>query len=139
MRTCAGPFLLFAATLWCVACTQLPPSRADLQAKQFEVLPDRAVIYILRDAPDFSQDGASLLLDGTMTITTYPGTYYRWEVAPGTHRIAGFAADAGNATMNVEASRIYFVQQRFASGPFGPRSSFYHVPPDRGRAIVMRS
>jgi hypothetical protein len=138
MRTCIRRLLLFSAALWCAGCTQLPPSPADIQAKKFETLPDRAVIYIVRNDPDFSRDGATLLLDDTVTITTYPGTYYRWEVAAGAHRIAGFAADAGNTTIKVEAGKIYFVQQSFVPGPFTPRSHFHHVPASRGRSIVMR-
>jgi hypothetical protein len=29
-----------------------------------------------------------------ISFTTLGGTYYRWEVAPGTHRVAGFGAEA---------------------------------------------
>jgi len=93
----------------------------------------------VRDLAGFNDDGATLLLDGTVMITTYPGTYYRWEVAPGTHRIAGYASDSGNISVNVEAGRIYFVQQWVAFGMLGPRSRFSQVSPDQGRAAVMRS
>ena len=132
--------ILLAGALLCAACAQLPPSPAELQAKKFEV-PDggRAAIYIVRDVAGFNDDGATLLLDGTTMITTWPGTFYRWEVAPGTHRIAGYASDSGNISVNVEAARIYFVQQWVAFGMLGPRSRFAQVPPDQGRAAVMRS
>lgn len=132
------PLLMFAALLW-TACAQLPPSPADLRAKKFETLPDHGVIYIVRPEPDFSRDGATLLLGENQMITTYPGTYYRWEVAPGTHRIAGFAADAGSMTMRVEAAGIYFVQQSFLPGPITPQSHFSRLAPERGRALVMHS
>lgn len=138
MRSYVQRPLLFWLSLWFAGCAQLPPSPADIEAKKFEVLPDRAVIYIARNDPDFSRDGATLLLDDTVTITTYPGTYYRWEVAAGAHRIEGFAADAGRMTINVEAGKIYFVQQSYVTGLFTPRSSFYQVPATRGRAMVMR-
>jgi len=120
-------------------CSQLPPSPADIQAKKFEAVPDQAVIYIVRNDPDFSRDGATPMLDHAVTVTTYPGTYYRWEAAPGAHHIAGFAADAGNMTIKVEAGKIYFVQQSYVPGPFMPRSHFHHVPSNRGRSLVMRS
>lgn len=130
--------VLLPVVLTCAACAQLPPSAADLQAKKFEALPDRAVIYIVRNDPDFSRDPATLVLGDGPTVTTYPGTYFRWEVAPGAHRIAGFAADAGATTIKVEAGRIYFVQHSLVRGPFTARSWFEPVPPDRGRAMVMR-
>lgn len=131
--------LLFAAALGGAACAPLPPSPADIQAKKFEIPPGRGVVYIVRDEGGFNQDGATLSLDDAMTITTYPGTYYRWEVDPGRHRIAGYASDSGNISVNVEAGRIYFVQQWVAFGMLGPRSRFSQVPPDHGRATVMRS
>ena len=139
MSACASRFLVAAAALWCAACAPLPPSPADIQARKFEVPAGRGVIYIVRDEGGFNQDGATLSLDDTMMITTYPGTYYRWEVAPGQHRIAGYASDSGNISLHVEAGRIYFVQQWVAFGMLGPRSRFSQVPPDQGRAAVMRS
>jgi hypothetical protein len=138
MRTDIRRLLLFAAVLWFAGCAQRPPSPADIQAKRFEAVPDRAVIYIVRSDPDFSRDPATLLLDDTHMIATYPGTYYRWEAAPGAHHIAGYAADAGSTTLNVEAGKIYYVQQSFVPGPFTPRSWFNLLTPEAGRSLVMR-
>lgn len=139
MKTCLPRDVLLAGLLSFAGCAQLPPSPADLQAKKFEALPDRAVIYIVRNDPDFSRDPATLVLGEGPTVTTYPGTYYRWEVAPGAHRIAGFAADAGATTIKVEAGRIYFVRHAVVRGPFTARSWFEPVASDRGRAMVMRA
>lgn len=139
MKKCLPRDLLLAGLLSFAGCAQLPPSPADLQAKKFETLPDRAAIYIVRTAAGFNQDGATLLLDDTVTITTYPGTYYRWEVAPGRHHIAGYASDSGNISLSVEAGRIYFVQQWVSFGMIGPRSRFSQVPPDQGRTVVRQS
>lgn len=35
-------------------CAQLPPTPQDIQAKKFEGVPDKAVIYRVRDIPDFN-------------------------------------------------------------------------------------
>ena len=139
MRTFASRGLLLAAALRCTACAQLPPSPADIQAKKFEIAPGRGVIYIVRDQAGFDQDGATLLLDDTTMITTWPGTYYRWEVAPGAHRISGYASDSGNISVKAEADRIYFVQQWVSFGMIGPRSRFQQVSQQQGRTAVMRS
>lgn len=120
-------------------CAQLPPSPQNIQAKKFESVPDKAVIYLARDIPDFDDRPATLTLDGAATITTYPGTYFRWEVAPGVHRIAGFAGDAGVITLNTEPGKVYFVQQRLSPWMRWPQSYFYPVREDYGRAVVMRS
>lgn len=132
--------LSIAALLSLLAgCVQLPPTPQDLQAKKFESVPDKAVIYIVRNNLDLSSFGGTVSLDDAATITTYPGTYYRWEVAPGAHEIAGFANDNAMITLRTEAGKIYFVQHK-VGGFRSPDSSFLQVINDRdGRAIVMRS
>jgi len=130
--------LLLAIVL--AGCTQLPPSRQDIEAKRFETAPGKAVVYIVRDIPDFSDRPATIWLDDAATITTYPGTYHRWEVAPGAHRISGFAGDAGLITLEAEAGRVYFVRQTLSPWlRFPPQSSFFPVNADSGEAAVRRS
>jgi hypothetical protein len=132
--------LLLLLVLFVAGCVQPPPfSPADIQAKRFEALPDKAVIYIVRDSPDASDDGASISLDDSAVITTFPGTYYRWEVAPGPHRIAGFAADSSRFELTAEAGRVYFVLQRMWPFMMQPLSHFQLLAEPHGRAAVARS
>lgn len=135
----ARVLILWAALLaGCV--TPLPPTPQDLAAKRFEAAPGKAVIYLVRDNPDFSYDGTTLMLDDNMAGTTYPGTYFRWEVAPGMHRIAGFAGDAGAINLRVEPNALYFVQQSVSRAfHVAAQSSFRPVDPGYGRVAVMRS
>ncbi|HKU70983.1 MAG TPA: DUF2846 domain-containing protein [Burkholderiales bacterium] len=90
-------------------CAQLPPTPEDIQAKRFEPVPGKAVIYIVRDNVGAHLDHSVWLDDATM-ITTHTGTYYRWEVAPGTHRIRGGGEATSLLTLNAEAGKIYFVR-----------------------------
>ena len=102
-------YLIPAIALFLAGCVQVPPSPEDIQARKFESLPDRAVIYIVRQPVD-SDAGHTLSLDERLIITTYKGTYYRWEVAPGMHRVSGFASGTEAITLNAAAGRLYFVQ-----------------------------
>jgi len=120
-------------------CVQLPPTPADLQAKKFEALPDRAAIYLVRAYPDASDQAATVWLGESVMITTYPGTYYRWEVEPGTHRIAGYGPDVGTFTLHAEAGQLYFVQQQLSPFLRFPVSHFHRMAGPPGRAAVMRS
>src|SRR5690349_13655123 len=101
-------------------CAQLPPSPADIQAKRFESVPDKAVIYVVRTPMD-SHEGASLSLDYGSQITTYPGTYWRWEVAPGPHHVATYGWGTAEVNLNTEAGKIYFIRHTvmgfWRSGP----------------------
>jgi hypothetical protein len=101
--------LSIALILAIAGCAQLPPSPQDIQAKQFQSLPDKSVIYIVRQRMDSWHPG-TLWLDDHAMITTYRHTYYRWEVDPGPHRIAGFAPDGATLSFTPEAGKIYFVQ-----------------------------
>jgi hypothetical protein len=128
--------LCLAALL--AGCAQLPPTPQDVQAKKFEPVPDKAVIYLVRDYPDFSDAAATIYL-GDAAITTYAGTYYRWEVAPGTQRISGFGGDMGAITLQVEAGRIYYVLQRVSAFFRMGQSHYQLLGEPHGRAAVMRS
>jgi len=145
MRACrrqllAARVVLAAAMLALAGCVQLPLTPLDLQARKFESIPDKVVIYVVRDSPDFSDVAATIWLGEKLMLTTYPGTYFRWEVPPGAHRITGAAADIGQITLDTRPGTLYFVQQRVAAAMMGfPQSSFHHVDAPNGRAAVLRS
>jgi len=133
--------LAWLLVLLLAGCVPQPPlTAADIQARRFELPAGKAAIYIVRDDPDFSDEPAAISLDGEGLVTTFPGTYYRWEVEPGVHRITGFGADAGGITLDVQADRLYFVQQRVSRLLFrSPLSHFFLIPEPHGRAVVHRS
>lgn len=130
---------LFGLMLVLAGCQQLPLTPEDIQARKFEAVADKAVIYVVRDSLDFSEIQAQVDLDTTLRLMTYPGTYYRWEVTPGTHQIQGFGGDMGSIRVQAEKGKIYFVQQRVTGRQFNPSSSFELVSETDGRAAVLRS
>jgi len=131
-------FLSLALVL--AACAPLPPSPADLEAKQFHPVPGKAVIYLVRERPDFVYDAAGIMLDDRMVGSTYPGTYMRLVVEPGPHEIRGFAGDNGRFRLDVPPDGVYFVQQSVTRMFAGPTQSMFRPVPDHyGRAMVMRA
>jgi hypothetical protein len=127
------PVLLLAG------CAQLPQSPEDIQAKKFESMPDKSVIYVARMRVD-SPEGRTLTLDERSTITTYAGTYYRWEVAPGTHRVAGFGSGTESVTLTTAPGRIYYVQHTVLSDRDDGvviMSALREVGEQAGRNLVM--
>lgn len=99
---------LFLLSFLVSACVQLPPAPQDIEAKKFQPLADKAVIYIVRPAVDSNVQGPVSIPGGM--ISTYQGTYHRLEVAPGAQRIEGAGASTAAVTINAEAGRIYFVE-----------------------------
>lgn len=130
---------LMLLVLVVASCAPLPPTPQDIEAKRFEPAPGMAVIYLVRDRPDISREASSVILDDSMMGTTYPGTYFRWVVAPGRHQIRGFAGDSGSMTLDVAADRMYFVQQSYTRGFSGFGQSFFRpIPEPYGRGAVLR-
>src|SRR5262245_39148049 len=116
---------------WLLAgCTQLPLTPQDLQARKFEAMPGMAVIYLVRDYPDFTELQTMVHLGDEVTLKTYAGTYYRWEVPPGEHRIQAAGSDAGAIRFQTVPGAIYFVQQRVTPSLFGSTSSFFQLVPE---------
>jgi len=116
-------------------CAQIPPTQQEIQAKQFETVGDMAVIYIVRGNPDLSTHGAPLGLDGMSGVTTYPGTFVRWVVAPGQHRIAGMFGDNASITLQTQAGGIYYVRQSVI-GWRSPMSFLQLVSPEVGQGYA---
>jgi hypothetical protein len=132
-------FPALAAVLLITGCVApLPPTPRDLESKRFEQVPGKAVIYVARGRPDFTREPTGVMLDDNMKGTSYPGTYFRWVVMPGRHRIAGFASDGGVLMLNAEADRIHFIQHSVTAMFGRVQSTFQPVPEHHGRQLVMR-
>ena len=131
------PFILIASLL--AGCAPLPPTPQDIQAKKFEAVPNQAVIYIVRTPMDSHQVG-SLVLDDGGSLTTYRNTYYRWVVAPGRHRIAGFGQQNAAITLDAEAGKIYFVEHTvLGTARTGAAFTFLRrMDEQAGREAVLR-
>jgi hypothetical protein len=108
---------LIAALFALAGCAQLPPSPEEIQSKKFESLPDKAVIYIVRNEMD-SHEAGMLLLDDLTPLKTYRSTFFRWEVAPGPHRIAGFAGDSSSLNLDAKAGAVYYVEYTVIGTPW---------------------
>jgi hypothetical protein len=121
------------------ACAPLPPSPQEIEAKRFEPVAGKAVIYLVREMPDISREVSTVMLDDNMMGSTYPGTFFRWVVEPGRHQIRGFAGDAGAMVIDVLPDRIYYVQQSYTRGFTGFGQSFFRlIPEPYGRGAVLR-
>ena len=120
-------------------CAQIPPSPQEIEAKKFESVPDQAVVYIVQGASGPTL-AVGLELDDSTQITTWTGTFYRWVTNPGTHRIANTAPLNASITLELEAERIYFVEQ-WVTGWRGSvtNSRLYKLDDRAGRQMVRTS
>jgi hypothetical protein len=127
----AGTLLLLGG------CAGLAPQAQDIDAKRFEPLPDKGVIYLVRGEPLYSDRPVPVWLGNHIMITTYPDTFFRWEVPPGPHRISGHDTDFGTITVAAEPGRLYFVMQQLSHRY--DISYFTLIEEPDGRAAVRRA
>jgi len=132
--------ILSIVALLLAGCAPIPPTPQDLQARQFNAVPGKSVIYVVRTPMD-SRETGSLAIDDREQITTLGGTYYRWEVAPGTHRIVGVGPSNASITLSTTAGGVYFLEHTvigtLRSGP--QLQSLRQVSDQQGRTLVLRS
>ena len=132
---------ILLAVLLLAGCAQLPPSAEELRAKRFETVPGKAIIYVVRTPLD-SHEPSGLTLNDNLLITTFGGTFGRFEVEPGTHRIREFASGTAAVTLNATAGGLYFVEHTV----LGDRDdggvtsvSLRQVGEQEGRTMVMNA
>ena len=121
-------------------CAQQPPVSGDRRDTTFETIPDRSVIYVVRTPLD-STESSGLLLDERAQFTSFPGAFYRWEVAPGTHRVAGFASAGESITLATAPGGIYFLEHTVRGNRRDgvQLTSLRQIGAPEGRALVARS
>lgn len=129
--------LLAAVVLALAGCVGLAPDAQDLEAKKFQPLPDKGVIYLVRGEPLYSDRPVPVWLGNFIMLTTYPDTFFRWEVPPGVYRISGHDTDFGTITVAAEPGRVYFVMQQLS---YRYDISYFTMLEELdGRAVVRRA
>lgn len=121
-------------------CVQLPPTPADLQAKKFEPVADKSVIYVVRPPVDSDHPGV-LSIDGVLQVPTMPGTYHRVEVQPGSHLIEGIIPPSVRMVLDTQPGQIYFLRLTVrGTSRGGPTTvGLQRASPEHGRQLVSQA
>ena len=133
--------ITIVAAVVLAACAPMSTAPQSNVSPRVEGSPGKAVIYLVRTNPDLSYLTTTVVLDDQIIGATHAGTYFRFEVAPGRHRITGYAQDNGAITLDVHADRVYFVQHSVAGSwrETNPYSFFTLLDDARGRAVLSRA
>jgi len=131
--------LIAGIALIVAGCAQIPPSPQEVEAKKFEAIPGKAVVYIVQGAVGPTLAAGLALDDGTQ-ITTWTGTFYRWVTTPGSHSIVNTAPLNASLKLQLEAGKIYFVEQWVTGWRGSVTNSRLHTLDDStGRQMVSTS
>lgn len=127
---------LFVLTFAGCAQYQLPPPPEDAVAKRFEAIPDKSVIYLVRN-PMEPRYVAPVVLDDRGIGSTYRGTYMRIELPAGPHILRGMAGDSGSITLKTEPGKLYFVEHRTYGYRDFTHSGYLMATPEHGKSMVL--
>ncbi|RNF86099.1 hypothetical protein [Montanilutibacter psychrotolerans] len=96
--------------------TRKASSAQRQDALQFAPVADKGVLYVFRKQYVGMLVGRDLLLDQRLIGQTRGYCFYRLEVAPGTHELAGSKKCAGPMQVNVAAGEIVYIEQEMQMG-----------------------
>ena len=106
--------LLCGALSACAQSSSVPPAAelaAETQARLYQPVPEKSVIYLLRDRGDIWRFEIKVQLDGKGMGATEPNTYFRWEVPPGRHVIVSETVPPAVLELNTQPGGLYYVWQ----------------------------
>ncbi|MBL8278679.1 hypothetical protein EXH51_24320 [Pelomonas saccharophila] len=88
----------------------VPDLTADAQAKQFVPVPDKLVVYVVRNRWGDAVNVVNLAFDGGSLVSTTPASLVRFVLTPGTHRLAfEWKKGRGDLEFRGEAGQVLFV------------------------------
>ncbi len=95
------------------ACALGPAAKPedDAKARLLQPVPDKAVIYLIRDRGDLYTANVKLTVDGKDMGESWPGTYFRWELPPGKHTIISYTQPPAALTIDTAPGGVYHVWQ----------------------------
>jgi Protein of unknown function (DUF2846) len=116
------------------ASTPQATGERDSEAKQFSSHPGSSTLYVYRPTTDTPETDTVLWIDGRLIGATLPRTYFRVNLEPGKHTLAGMAYDNGTLSIETRPGELYFVSLYVLSG----QSHFWPVPRETGEKAIQR-
>ena len=137
MRFRIAAFILVSAAALC-GCASVPmaPIAADNQAKQFQPVPDKGVLYIYRSESFGGAVKMDVMVDSALIGDTAAETYFRMELPPGKHTIVSKAENTDEVDIDVQPGQLYFVWQEVKMGILYARNKLHIVQAGEGEAGV---
>jgi len=129
--------LLPQAAVKVFADVEFAPIAEDTRAKGTLPPSGKALVFVFREDGAAQPTNVLIWLDGNRIGPSAPRSYYLWAVEPGMHTIASKDDRSVILTLNVQAGRNYFVEQRLTTD--GKKIELRQMSYAQGRVAVNRS
>ena len=107
--------LAFSAILFVNSCASTSKAGDDqsAEAKKFEKPNDKGVVYLYRTGRAVGAAGSiEAKVNGIDAGGTGPGTFFRWELSPGTYSFSSSTSESSAVVeVDVKANEHYFIRQ----------------------------
>jgi hypothetical protein len=123
----------------CAATVPVMSDNFDAQAERFSPGQGKANIYVVRDS-GFAGSAVlfQVLLNGRVEGAIAPGTYFLFEVPPGSHSIAVITQEnADSEKIQAREGKNYFIEIKPVVGLTAARVSLESIGEERGRQVVI--
>jgi hypothetical protein len=132
------PFVAIIALAPSCASTSKAAAEKDQEAKSFGVDEERGTVYIYRTGRMVGAAGQlQVKVNGKEAGGTGPGTYFKWDLKPGTYTFSSFTTESSAIVeLNVKAGELYFLRQDARMGLSSGRVSLQEVSDSKGKSEV---
>jgi hypothetical protein len=129
-------FILFL--VGCAATSKAPSEMSD-EAKSFFAPADKGSVYLYRTGRVVGAGGQlSVKVNGQDAGGTGPGTFFKWDLKPGTYTFFSSTGEASAVVqLEVKAGEVYFIRQDARIGIDTGRVSMKEVSDSKGRKEVQ--
>lgn len=125
----------FAAS--CASTSKAPESKSE-EAKKFDAPAGKGVVYLYRPGRAYGAAiQTQIKVNGRDAGGTGPGTFFRWELEPGTYTFSCFTPESSAVIeLDVKAGKQYFLRQDIRMGISTGRVTLNEVDEATGQEAV---
>jgi len=133
--------LLSTVNLFLVGCASTIKASAteDLAAKSFQIVKDKAVLYIYRNENYGGLLGMPVKINEQDIGETGAKTFFRLNLAPGLYVVTSEAENISEIPLTLIEGRNYYLWQEVRMGIWKARTSLHQVDEKTGMTGVLES
>lgn len=107
------PFLVVSIMTISCAATSKASDEKSIAAKEFKTHPEKGVVYLYRAGRALGAAvSTQIRINGIDAGGTGPGTFFRWELTPGTYAFSAFTTESSAVIeVDVKANEHFFIRQ----------------------------
>ena len=121
----------------CASTSKAPENKSN-EAKTFEASNDKGTVYLYRTGRAVGAAGQlSVKVNSTDAGGTGPGTFFKWDLKPGTYTFASSTGESSAVVqLEVKAGQVYYLRQDARMGVASGRVTIKEVDSNKGQNEV---